>query len=49
MEFTDTDGSRVYMNRVIHTDGTAEFTTVKKMASQRLSIYQITIIMYFML
>ncbi len=29
MEFTDTDGSRVYMNRVIHTDGTAEFTTVK--------------------
>ena len=29
LEFTDTDGIRVYMNRVIHTDGTAEFTTIK--------------------
>lgn len=29
MEFTDTDGSRVYMNRVIHINGTAEFTTIK--------------------
>ncbi len=29
LEFTDTDGTQVYMNRVIHTDGTAEFTTIK--------------------
>lgn len=29
MEFIDTDGARVYMNRVIHTDGTADFTTIK--------------------
>lgn len=29
LEFTDTDGTRVYMNRVIHPDGTAEFTTTK--------------------
>ncbi len=29
MEFTDTDGVRVYMKRIIHTNGTAEFTTTK--------------------
>lgn len=29
MEFNDTDGVRVYMKRVIHTNGTAEFTTTK--------------------
>lgn len=29
MEFTDIDGAKVYMERVIHMDGTAEFTTTK--------------------
>jgi hypothetical protein len=48
MEFTDTDGVRVYMKRIIHTNGTAEFTTTKD-GRTSVELYPIMIIMYSIL